>query len=229
MTSYISFNSIIFILILIIILVIAIYIFFIYQKDIDNLKNKLNECLNTCHKKDPIKTTLHNNLENPVYPNNTPISLHQTEHIPTPLINNPNIIKPIEIYDNSNLEDPLVYPTARQSEHIFKSLINNPLFFNHTKGLPDKPHYIANLVEINSEDENNKSYNPQLPTVLQLIGQQKYPNSFKFNYYVLLPSTGNNPPIKYVIDTHHNEELYDDDIVKILGKSYMVKKNKSPI
>jgi hypothetical protein len=148
--------------------------------------------------------------------------------------------------------------------------MDNPIFYTPTRGYPDQPAYIANLIEtklsneytnkdkneqfnryynshkgccehcaynghndncancIDCKQDGEKYYNPQLPSVLQLMGFQKYPGSSKYDYYVLLPSTGNNPPIKYFVKTHRNEEVFDGDIIEILGKSYFVQKNKSP-
>lgn len=69
--------------------------------------------------------------------------------------------------------------------------------------------------------------NPQLPSVLQLIAQRQYTKNDKYDYYVLLPSSGNNPPIKYSIKTHRNQEIYDGDIIYVLGKEYIFKQNKN--
>ena len=196
------------ILILLLLVGFIIYNYFTYQKDIDNLKTQLNNCKSTQSKQ---------NQDNFNYDNFN--GYDQRILIPPPVIKDP-----VKTYDINNIGNPLIYPTTRPPSTIFTSLMDNPLFFYPTRGYPDRPNYIGNLIEINKNDNNN----PQLPSVLQLIGQQKYPGSSKYDYYVLLPSSGNNPPIKYIIKTDRNEELYNGDIVKILDKSYTVEKNKSP-
>jgi hypothetical protein len=198
MTGLVCFDSTILILVAIITVVVAVYIFFYYQQNVDSLKNKLDICLRA---RAPAEK-----FSEPQQPAATK--------------------DPVKNYDLNNLNDPLVYPTTRTASYLFKPLMDNPLFFYPTRGYPDSPNYIANLVETNPSEDN--SYNPQLPSVLQLMGYQKYPASSKFNYYVLLPSSGNSTPIKYVIETNRNEELYDGDTVKVLNKTYTVKKNKSP-
>ena len=253
MSNLICFDNTIFILIVIVVAVAVIYIFFYYQKDIDNLKTQLNTCLGT-HSRASSSATM--NTINKSVQNSASDSMDNLMALP-PLVPEPEPIflpaprDPVKIYDVNNLKNPLVYPTARSSSYIFRPMMDNPLWYTPTRGFPDKPSYIANLVEtyleddknkrfdktfnrsedslsVNESNNNGKHYNPQLPSVLQLMGYQKYPSSSKYNYYVLLPSTGNSSPIKYVIETHRNEELYDGDIVKVLGKTYMVKKNKAP-
>ena len=157
---------------------------------------------------------------------------------------------PVHVYDVNNMTNPLVYPTARPASYVFRPLMDNPYFFQPARGFPDKPAYVANLVETKydkhdnhnhqdrfkhvnfgdtePEEEEKQNDNPQLPSVLQLIGQQKYNGSCKYNYYVLLPSTGNSHPIKYTIKSRKDEELFDGDNVWVLGKQYTVRKNKSP-
>ena len=127
-----------------------------------------------------------------------------------------------------------------------------PLFNYHTRGLPTEPIYLGNLVEIRLNDNQSNlscqacnlgynlhmapkplipsppypyGHNPQLPSVIQLMGNQKYPNSDRYDYFVLLPS-GNNEPIKYSINSYRNQEIMDGDRVVILGKGYIFKKNK---
>jgi hypothetical protein len=157
-----------------------------------------------------------------------------------PIVGDPVVGDPVVGYDINNIGNPLVYPTSRPPSYLFRPLMDNPMFFFPTRGFPDKPGYIANLVaakyvgknvEPDSEWEKgttDNDYDPQLPSVLQLMGLQKYPGSSKFDYYVLLPSTGNGSPIKYTVSTPKNEEVYDGDVIKVLGKAYIVKKNKSP-
>ena len=150
--------------------------------------------------------------------NNTPISQQFV------LVQNEPDVDPVTDYDVNNIHNPLVYPTLRPNSHIYNKLRNNPLFEHPTRGFPDKPTYIANLIEV----ERTEPYNPQLPSVLQLIAQQKYPNGSVYDYYVLLPTIGNGSPIKYTINTpHRNQELYDDDIVNVINKQYRVKRNKN--
>lgn len=194
--------------------------------------------------------------KNPNFSNSIPprIEPHIPHHMPVPPMPPVPILEdPVKIYDLNNINNPLVYPTSRPPSYAFRPMMNNPLFFYPTRGFPDQPGYIANLIETklaskdwedknkkfdrifnHSEDskewdkEDRKEYNPQLPSVLQLMGQQKYPGSSRYDYYVLLPSTGTNPSIKYVIHTPKHEEVYDGDMVEVLGKTYTVRKNKSP-
>jgi hypothetical protein len=190
--------------------------------------------------------------------------------IKTDIRNNNSLpfIDPVDIYDEENYNNPFVYPTTRPASTAFRNVITNPNFYIPTRGIPDKPRYIANLIEENIEHHNNNhnnhnhnnhnnnnnnnknnnnhnnnnnnnhnnnnhnnnnNTNSQLPYILQLMGQQKYYDSSKFDYYVLLPMVGSNPPIKYVVKTRNNEEVYDGDILNILNKNYRVEKNKSPL
>lgn len=267
MTDSVCFDRTFFVLVIIIIAIVAIYNFFSYQKYIDDLKMQLSNYNNIA----PVKQTLENEkiykksqYTDKLLAEQQPIqsvSLHPINIPEPPLFPELNVQPqgppmipddPVNIYDINNINNPFVYPTTRPASYLFRPMMNNPLFFSPTRGFPDKPGYIANLVEVDlvdgvgsGEDKNkkfdrvfnkmednrndrNEGHNPQLPSVLQLMGLQKYPGCSKFDYYVLLPSSGNNPPIKYTVHTHRNEEVYDGDIIKVLGKAYIVKKNKSP-
>lgn len=245
MTDSICFDRTLFVLLILIIAGLAIYNFFNYQKEIEGLQARLNNCSSLCSYPVSISNTSkdnkmnnynnyndnNNNHNNNNNDNNDYNNKHDVKQINKKTLILPNIPQivedPVSVYDVNNINNPLVYPTSRPPSYLFRPMINNPLFFYPTRGIPDKPSYIANLIEIKPSSENTDNYNPQLPSVLQLMGQQKYPGSSKFDYYVLLPSTGNNPPIKYPVNTYKNEEVYDGDIIEVLNKKYTVKKNKN--
>lgn len=215
------------VILLVISIIAGMYMYFIYQRDTKDLENKLLSCKTLCP-----------NYNN----NNSNINKEKFSKINHPLAQQQPMVmssSSTSTYDAKNYSDPLVYPTSRPPSHVFEMVANNALFHNPTRGYPDSPSYIGNLIEENlvgndddlkmfNMDVKDTTINSQIPSVLQLMGLQKYPGSSKFDYYVLLPSTGNSPPIKYVIDNNKNEEIYDGDHVKILGKKYIVKKNKSP-
>lgn len=139
---------------------------------------------------------------------------------------------PVQIYDDINLNDPFVRPTARPASYLYGPMMNNPVFNYPTRGYPDSPAYIANLVEtrlLHTPRSEETKFDDR--SVLQLMGQQQYPGSYKYNYYALLTSN-RNPPLKIEINTKkRNDELYDGDevIIPELGnKRYTVRKNASP-
>lgn len=175
---------------------------------------------------------------------------------------NPPVPDPVAVFDKYNLDDPLVYPTARPASYIFRQVVGNPAFNFPTRGFPDKPSYVGNLIEkrlvvdknkdnfygrYNKRHNKTKSYNSDSESIssyrfrhkrnkayddlsiLQLIAQQKYPASYKFNYYVLL--TDKSPPIKIKVKKRGDEEIYDGDevIIPELGnRKYIFFKNDSP-
>lgn len=139
------------------------------------------------------------------------------------------MIDPVKIYDSENLADPLTGPTSRPPSYLFGPTLLNPLFNTPSRGLPDNFSYVGNLIELKEEKEDNKEKEVNLALgILQLMGRQKYPNSYKYDYYVLI-SRGGNDYIKMDIKTRNEEELYDGDEVFIpeLHKKYRFKKNKS--
>lgn len=307
MADSVCFDRTLFVLVIIVVGALAIYNFFSYQKDIENLKTRLDSCTSMCSYPnqpsnvqtlvsgskytpqrinygnnntnndydDSYNNNINNNYDNNYnnnmngnYINARALTYPDKQEYPKPITPRPPpVVKspiplhvpppipedPVRVYDINNISNPLVYPTSRPPSYLFRPLMDNPLFFYPTRGFPDKPNYIGNLIETklsgdndrwedkdkrfdrifnkseSYHDDNDKYYrNPQLPSVLQLMGQQKYPGSSKFDYYVLLPSTGDNPPIKYVVTTDKNEQVYDGDIIKVLNRTYTVKKNRSP-
>lgn len=149
-----------------------------------------------------------------------------------------DFIDPVKAYDIDNYTNPFAYPTTRPTSEQFRPLINNPLFYWPTRGYPDEPAYVGNLVEERERPHHGHNghngqqeepvYNPQLPSVLQLMGFQKYSRADRYEYYVLLPSTGTNPPIKFPISNRNQQEIFDGDRVGVMGKHYIFRKNKSP-
>lgn len=274
MTEPVCMDRTIFVLVIVILVGIALYLYFTSQKDINDLKARLNYCISQ-NDESKIQTFTSEKKYIP-YQNTNDIdpslsgydyssfSINQPDIPfvePSPFV--PIIEDPVMIYDMNNINNPLVYPTARPPTHLFRSMLDNSLFSYPTRGYPDNPAYIGNLIETKltsdgdkwedkdkkfdryynkkngsdgsdgdakdmEKNNNEKYYNPQLPSVLQLMGQQKHPGSPRYDYYVLLPSTGNNPSIKYTVSTQKNEEVYDGDIIKVLNKTYILKKNKSP-
>lgn len=172
----------------------------------------------------PIPIDIHeydvNNLENPfVKPTARPPG-----YIFGPMMSNPSFYNPTRGYpDKAAYIANLVKINASDK----KKLLGN----GDDRNRKFDEFYNGHLLFAEQEYKNKHHHHhsdPQTPTVLQLMGYQKYPGSSKFEYYVLLPSTGNNPSIKYPIETHKNEELYDGDIVRVLNQEYVVQKNKSP-
>lgn len=137
-------------------------------------------------------------------------------------------IDPVRIYDNRNLSDPLAFPTARPASYIFRPMLNNPLFNIPTRGFPDSPAYVGNLVEAKMMRGGMETKFDDT-SLLQLMSQQRYPNSNKYDYYVLLTSN-RAPAMKIKVKTKNHDELYDGDEVTIPefgNKTYIFKKNKS--
>jgi len=225
--------SIILIIIIIIIFILSTINFFWYNKQVEILQEELSNATKKIQNKSVDKNdnkVISNNYEvisddyNSIPNNAAPL-------VPIPTFPPPPVTDPVRVYDDVNFNDPFAFPTARPPNYIFRPMINNPIFNIPTKGFPDSPAYVANLIEtrlLNNTDGEDGHFDER--SILQLIGQQKYPNSCKYDYYVLL-TKNRNPPMKIKIHTKNNEELYTGDQVVIpeLGnKVYTVRKNDSP-
>jgi len=130
-----------------------------------------------------------------------------------------NWIDPVREYDYKKVYDPLEEPTRRVSRHelppfYFKRMIDYP-----TRGYPDNFNQIGVLTREGLSHSSNNS-------IIRLFSRQTYPGSDRYEYYTMINNGFDQ--IKIPIDSHHNQELYDDDIIfiKELNDKYKVNLHK---
>lgn len=148
-------NNQFFLIILILIIIFGFLIYFVLNNkcNSENTKEKyLSSILDSLNKKKtddsqnlPTQYKTDSNIIHPLKMEEVSIMTPQTTTvIPR---NPPPLPDPVRVYDTHNLDDMFAYPTARPASYIFRPMLGNPAFNIPTRGFPDAPTYVGNLVE----------------------------------------------------------------------------------
>lgn len=226
--NLICFDRMLFMIILLIMVIIAGYLIYSYDKQIEGLKeiigryNSIKETNIVDYNKIAEDNKTNNSSEKKKINNNNYFNINQEL---------PDIIfeDPIKLHDTQTLIDPLTPPTSRPPSYAIAPMLGNPMFNFPTRGLPDDYSYVGNLIQTSVLNNSEENINNNPSSLLQLMGRQKYSNTSKYDYYILIPR-GESNFIKVHIKSPKGEELFDGDdiIIPELGnKNYTFKKNKS--
>jgi len=187
--------------IIIVTIVILLIINFILSYDNNILKNHITDLY---RKNENKKDTLIIE-ESPIY------------NAPIPQI---DIVKD---FDYKNLYDPLQEPINRPSRHTMGPAILYPELNLYRNFDLDNYRWIGIL--INNDDKETTDNR-----VLKLFGREKYRNSNRFEYYTIINSGNDRIKVDIIRKIKSQNELYDNDIVKVPALNdaeYKVKVNKN--
>lgn len=109
---------------------------------------------------------------------------------------------PIIERDYRIVYDPLAPASQRPPIYTFPPQKIAQYIDIPTRGYPDNYQYIGNLIRTNDEK------------VIKLFGRQKYARSDLYDYYGIA-SDGSNSGIKIPIETEHNKEIHDGDVIDV--------------
>lgn len=118
-------------------------------------------------------------------------------------------------YDHRKLNDMLESPTRRVARHHIPPVHLKRLIDYPSRGYPDNFRLLGVLIRQDGE-ENGSNENK----LLRLFGREIYPGANKYEYYTALANGLDN--IKLPIETKANKELYDDDELTVLNKTYKI-------
>ncbi len=127
----------------------------------------------------------------------------------------------IKDYDYKKIIDPLENPTKRVDRNALPNKYLHNMIDISTRGNVDNFQQIGVLVSNDTTNELNK--------VIRLFGRKEYPNSNKYEYYVMV--NNGNDSIKLPINNYNKEINNNDEIlIDSINKTYkaVIYNNDSP-